>query len=220
MADLLTLAEYRAAAGIDATDTRDDAKFSVWLPMVSAAIRNFTERDFGAPIVTESRTYEYDGSGFLDIDDASEITAVSVTYPLSESPTFLDEWSWAAKPPRRDDAPVYYYLELYGGSVFGSPEMGFTRNLDVYAREYTGHVRTSRMTVTGTWGWPVVPADVKMAAVWTLQEWMARPSGDALTSEAIEGWSRSWGGRMNGGVALAIPARARDILIGYAKTDF
>jgi hypothetical protein len=221
MADILTLAEFRVAQGTDPTDTRNDAQWTQWLSFVSAAIRSLTERDFGAPIVTEQRTFEYDGSGYLDIDDASAITAVTLSYPYSAD-IILSADEWTAKPTRRDDAPVFWYIAMpgYVGATAGSPEMGFERNLDVYARERAGLVTPSLVKVDATWGWPVIPGDVKMAAIWTMQEWISRPSGEGLTSEAIEGWSRSWAGR--GGTsaaALAVPARALDILANYTKFD-
>lgn len=220
MADLITLAEYRTAAGIDPTDTRDDAQIAAWIPWASQAIRSFTERDFGAPTITEARTFEYDGSGYLDIDDAAAITTVELVYPASVPSVTLDAEDWQPKPERRDDAPVYTFILMpgYVGHTVGSPEMGFTRNLDLYARERGRWAISNKVRVTGTWGWPVVPGDVKLATMWTLQEWASRPTGEGVTAEAIEGWSRSWGGR--GGqatAALAIPARARDILANYAK---
>lgn len=220
MADLLTLDEYRLIAGVDPTDTRPDTQIEAWLPLVSAAVRSLTERDFGSAIVTESRTFEYDGSGYLDIDDASEIEKVTFNYPGGVT-IDLDPDSYTPKPTRRDDSPVYHYIEIppYAGWMGGSPEMGFKRNLDIYAREANNWRPTQRVTVLGTWGWPTVPPDVKMAAVWTLQEWYARPRGDGLTSESIEGWSRSWGGRSGEGISMAVPARARDILMNYAKVN-
>jgi hypothetical protein len=218
-ADLLTLAEYKTAAGIGVTDTRQDAKITQWIPWMSQAIRAFTERDFGAGSVTEERIYEYDGSGYLDIDDAATITAVSFTY-ISAPDIVLSVDEWAAKPERRDDAPVYQWILLpgYAGGMYGSPEMGFTRNLDVFYRENRNWPLPSKVKVNGTWGWPVIPGDIKMAAVWTMQEWISRPSGEGLTAEAIEGWSRTWGTKAGGSAAaLAIPERARDILANYAR---
>lgn len=219
MAALLTLNEYRTFAGIDPTDTRDDTRITAMLDMASSAVLSFTERDFASPVVTETRTFDYDGSGFLDIDDATAISAVRFVYPSAPS-IALDPESWTARPPKRDDSQVFYYIELpaYIGYTGGSPEMGFTYNLDVYARDRVGRSLTRTVEVDGTWGWAAVPEDVKLATIWTIQEWLSRPTGDALTSEAIEGWSRAWGSRSGGGAAaLAIPGRARDILVNYAK---
>lgn len=218
MADLITLAEYRTFVGTDPTDTRDDNKISARIPAVTQAIRSFTERDFGSGNVTETRTYEYDGSGYLDIDDASAISQVTIPYDTGD--VILDADEWIPKPERRDDAPVYNYLLLpaYVGAGLGSPEMGFTRNFDVYYRERRFRPLTAKIEVTATWGWPVIPEDVKVAAYWTLRDWMERDSGEGLASEAIEGYARSWA-RAGGEVTnvLAIPSRARDILVNYAK---
>lgn len=220
-ADLLTLEEFRTIQGTDVTDTQDDAKWTMMLGFVSAVIRSFTERDFGAPIVTEDRVFAYDGSGYLDIDDAAAITAVVFNYPYSADITITTD-QWSAQPQRRDDAQIYTYILLFGdlNIIPGSPEMGFERNLDVYARERGTYGLPRTATVSGTWGWAVIPDDVKMAAVWTMQEWVSRPSGDSLTAEAIEGWSRSWGTRTGvSATAMAIPARALDILSNYSKID-
>lgn len=216
MADLLTLPEYHALAGLDITDTRDDAKISALIPGASKAIIGYTERDFGSPTVTEARSFPYDYSGVLDIDDASAITEVRFLVP-NGTDMVLDSDQWYGAPARRDDSPVYYYIVLTALSG-GSPLMGFERNADVLAAEgrLSGIITTA--VVTATWGWPVVPDDVKMATFWTVQDWSSKSGGEELTSEAIEGYSRSWGGA--GGQASpsqAIPNRARDILANYQK---
>lgn len=220
-ADLVTLTEVKEILGISPTDTREDAKYTALIPMVSAVIRSWTERDFGSDVITEERLFPYDGSGYVDIDDASAITAVSMVVPNS---TDVVLETWTAMPPRRDDSPVFFYLIISPANYFlGSPEMGFTRNLDVYysERPYTYSI-PSTVKVTGTWGWPIVPPNVKLATVWTLQDWTSKADSEGLTAEAIEGFSRSWGSRTSGGAtaAMAIPNRARDILAAYAKEDF
>lgn len=217
---LISLDEFRLAIGADSTDHRKDELYEQAIAYVSRTIINYTERDFGAPTVTQERTYEYDGSGYLDIDDASAVTAVKLTVPGADDLVLAAD-EWRAMPNIRDDSPVFYYLLMPGVyGLAGSPEMGFTKNLDVYAAEGRWIALPPHAKVTGTWGWPVVPDDVKMAAIWTLQDWTSRPQGEGLTAEAIEGWSRSWAGRGNTGqvgAALALPNRARDILSFYQK---
>lgn len=219
MADILTLDEYKAASGIPDMDTRNDAKIAALLPMLTSAINSFTSRDFGAPTVTEERVYDYDSSGYIDIDDAAEITQVAFVIPNSSTDFVLPSDAWAAHPTRRDDTPVFYYILVGPAYGVGSPEMGFARNLDVYYRERGPMGATALVKVTGTWGWPSVPADVKLAAIWTLQDWISKPLGDNLTSESIEGYARSWGGRQGATIALAVPNRARDLLANYQKLD-
>jgi hypothetical protein len=221
MADLVTLTEVKEILGRDPLDTRDDAKFTALIPMVSAAIRAYTERDFGSAVVTEERIFPYDGSGYLDVDDAASISEIRLVVPNSTDVILSD---WTAMPARRDDAPVFNYVLIGPRNYFlGSPEMGFTRNLDVYyAERGYGYSAPSMVKVTGTWGWPIVPPDVKLAAVWTLQDWTSKAAAEGLTAEAIEGYSRSWGSRSTGGVSasVAIPQRVRDLLAAYAKEDF
>jgi hypothetical protein len=216
MSDLVTLDEVKSALGVDPTDTRKDDQYTLSIAWASDAIRGYTERDLGRAVVTEQREFEYDGSGYLDIDDAQTITAVSLaTYGFADYNFALDQW--VAMPSKRDDAPVYHYLILPGGYYPGSPEMGFERNLDRIAAEGRLPQRPQTVKVTGTWGWPNVPGDVKLAAIWTIQDWVSRPGGDQLTAEAIEGYSRSWGGRSGETIPLAIPNRARDLLVRYVK---
>jgi hypothetical protein len=95
--------------------------------------------------------------------------------------------------------------------------MGFLYNIDVMAAEGRYPSASTVARVTGTFGWPEVPGDVKLAAVWTIQDWISKPKGDNQTSEAISGYSRSWGRSGELPTALAIPNRARDILAQYQK---
>lgn len=217
MADLITLAELKTALGVDPTDSRKDALYTQRIPWASDAIRNFTGRDFGTALVTEDRTFAYDGSGFLDIDDATTITQVRFTVPNSTD-LILDDSMWYAAPPRRDDSPVFYYIVMTAPYGY-SPAMGFERNMDALALDGRLPQYTRTAVVSGTWGWPDVPGEVKLALVWTIQDWTSNPSGsENLSSEAIEGYSRSWGGKGSGGADLAIPNRARDLLANYSKT--
>jgi hypothetical protein len=125
---------------------------------------------------------------------------------------------WTAMP--QDDSEVFYYLIFHGGPGFvSSGEMGFTRNLDQYP--YLS-LQQPIVTVTATWGWAAIPDDVKLATAITTQEFMGAAGGssghpEGMTSEAIEGWARSWGGRTGAALALAVPNRARDLLVNYQR---
>lgn len=213
---LITRDEYREAVGTDPTDTRNDAQVERLIPWATLAIQRYAERDFGAPAVTETRSYAYDGSGYLDIDDASEVTSLELVVPGGTNLT-LDEWY--AAPARRADAPVFNYIVIPRGALGSNPYMGFERNLDRLYEEGRLPTTYSTVNVTGTFGWPDVPGDVKLAAIWTIQDWMSRPAGEGLTAEAIEGYSRAWGARSGTGPSpsLAIPNKARDILVNYMK---
>jgi hypothetical protein len=87
----------------------------------------------------------------------------------------------------------------------------------VYYEENRWRAFPSTVKVTGSWGWTTVPSDVKLATKWTIEDWISRPSGEGVTAEAIESYSRSFAGRTGEMLALAIPNRARDLLAHYAK---
>lgn len=211
MADLLSIAEYKALVGVDASNNTDDPQITALIPAASRTIESFTDRKFavasGAP--TE-RSFQYDGGGIVDIDDCTSVVSVTTdagvlgeVYPLT-----IDQWT--AQPG--DEAATYYYLMVHSGPFNSfSPEMGFERNLDKYEPEYARPVRVS---VTATWGWPAIPPDVKLAAAWTIQDALAKPGGDNISAEAIEGFSRSWAGAQ---MSLALPNRARDLLVNYQR---
>jgi hypothetical protein len=216
---LMTLDEFKARIGTPLTDTRKDVLYSLSLAAASAVILSYTDRDFGVAETTETREFEYDGSGYMDIDDAVDITAVAFTVPGGQDIT-LDPLQWSGQPHRSRRTPVYTQLILptFGQHYFGSsPAMGFTRNLDLLAREgrLPGSI-PSTVKVTGTFGWPEVPEDVKLAVVWTVQDWLAAPKAANLTAESIEGFSRAWG-RIGGQESRAIPSRALDILAQYER---
>lgn len=216
MADLLTLAEYKALQGIQAGDTRNDAQIQAILPAVSRLIRTYTGRQFEANSgIATSRSFQYDESGMLDIDDCTAVTSLTVDLGLSGQTYELRSDEYTVMP--QDDSDVYYYVLIHGGPYFGgSPEMGFTRNLDQYPSLMLR--KSPLISVTALWGWSEVPGDVKLAATLTTREFL-RSSGNKsenLSAEAIEGFSRSWA-NANGVASLAVPNRARDLLAPYQR---
>lgn len=223
---LVDLPTLKAILDIDPTDTRKDAQYNLLIPAASKTIKTYTGRDFASPLITEERQYVYnaDDGGFLDIDDTAQIISVAYANPYGDDVPVAAE-QWIALPPRRDDSPVFTYLAVQGlsdGYRPPSPEMGFTRNLDVlWAEGRIGYGATYMPTfkVTAQWGWPDVPEDVVLAAAWTIQEWVTRPNAEAMTAESIEGYSRSWGRQGVASTGQGIPDRARDILAGYIKVD-
>ncbi len=214
MADLLTLNEYKELLGVDPTNNRDDSRVTAMLPVASKAVRMFTDRKFelaSGPATT--RVYEYDGSGFLEIDEAATIESLSTDagYPAATYPLTTDEWT--AQPHREEatDDP-YYYILVHGARLPASPEMGFERNLDTLGIS----LKSPTISVTALWGWPQIPEDVKYAAALTVQNTINKPDSDNLQSEAIAGFSRTWAIAAQSQM-LVLPNRARDILISYQR---
>lgn len=220
MADLITLQEYRDATGYQSVDATFDTQITAAIRYASAAVRNFTERDLGVANVTEARTFDYDGSGYCDIDDCTTITAVTlvVTGAVDQ---LLDPIMYRAMPALRDDSPVFYYLYMPGVTYYGaSPLMGFTRNIDVLWGEGRWATQPPMVMVNATWGWPIVPDDVKQAVIWAVEDWKGTTASSAgpLTAHSIESFSETFGSRTGQtAVAGALPQRSLDLLAHYAK---
>src|SRR4051812_15866207 len=115
MADLLTLSELRTARGDAPSDTSNDGRYTWMIPVASQLIRSYSGRDFGAAQITETRSFTYDGSGFLDIDDATSVQQVAIPDVTGiGNDLVLNANQWVAMPPRRDDSPVFWYIIVPG----------------------------------------------------------------------------------------------------------
>lgn len=199
-ADLISLDTLKDAIGIAYSDSGRDLRLEQAIKNASAAIRTYTDRDFGTTLTTEVRTFLYDGSGTLEIDDcaAGSITAVTVSGSSLSSSQYL------AQPDRR--SPVNYWI-IFGGPLYGiSPAMGFTYGLDTY--DYT---RPVTVTVNATWGWPVVPDDVQQAAIYTAAAMAESPK--PYMAQQFENYSV----QMPLPLADAIPERAKSLLDPYQR---
>lgn len=215
--DLITLDDYKALGGVQPADTRNDSQIVAILAGASRLVRNFTGRNFSvATGDITPRSFQYDESGMLDIDDCVSVAALSTNAGIIGQTYDLTVDEWTAMP--QDDSDVFYYLIIHGGPYYGgSPEMGFERNLDQYPLTR----KRPLITVEADWGWPAIPEDVKIATTLIVSEFVGSAGGagrsEGLTAEAIEGWSRSWGGRTGEGIAQSLPNRARDILANYQR---
>lgn len=172
---LVTLSDYKTAIG--ETDASRDAYHQLALDAASDAILAYSDRDFGSPLVTETRAYKYGGAGVLEIDDAQAINTVTFAGAAA-----LVAGSWIAKKEGPTATAPFSYLLLpvidWGRSAAQSlGEMGFTRNLDRFLAS-PGGFRELDVSVNAQFGWPTVPKDVQRAVIWTAQDFeAAHPSG-------------------------------------------
>lgn len=209
MADLITADELKPFLKIALDDTSQDDHLAFIIEATSAAIRTFTGRNFAGSDNTTTITYKYDLSGWIEIDDASEVTQVTL-----EGTVLLPDYDYVLGPDRGyltpDSAAIYEWIELTPG--FGqSPEMGFTRNADTLWK-FGRRKRYYNLAVTGTFGWPTVPPDVKQAAIWTAVEFYTSPS--PRTTETIAGYSVS---QDSNALTNAIPRRAQELLLPFKR---
>lgn len=209
--NLITLAELKAAMNIAAGDADEvrDAKLVSAIEGASAAVRKFADRAFGTEEKEGTRTYEYDSSGFLDIDDCMLVHSVAFIFGGFETP--INEFYWRAEP---QEGPPYSYLTIPHWAGIYSPQMGFKINLDVISKDrgWPGLIPTVK--VTANWGWPEVPADVRRAVIWTAAVMSEKP--EEFVSESIAGYSYTTSNRTSG-APQAIPPQAQDILASYVR---
>lgn len=204
---LITKEEYKAIKGIN--HTRFDSRLDAVIPGLSQAVLNYTERDFGVVPTLATKEYLYDGSGILEINDATTVTSVAWVNGSTVDPKGYVVYSqngvltWIEMPPQR---PLI------------SPEMGFTYNLDrLYDRMPPEH----RVAVTGTFGWrdegggARVPSDVRLALVWAVEDFMEHQPD--VTGEAIASYSVQYAQLVQAG---ALSDRARDMLDAYKRVGF
>jgi hypothetical protein len=219
---LVSLADYKRA--IKETSAANDTFHQDALDAAESAVLVYTDRDFGSAVTTASKTYWYDGSGILNIDDADTVNTVTFVGAAA-----LPGTAWIAKTDGPPSITVYTYLELpqinwYDGSIEDSlGVMGFTSNLDQYLFRNRA-TRELQVTVNAAFGWATVPPDVKRAVIWTASsfEEVSGSSGGAgdLSAKSVAEVSESWFAESPGTqseATEAIPARARALLNPYAR---
>src|SRR3954452_4261127 len=75
-------------------------KFSASIRAASAAVRAYTDRDFtlNTSRTAKARTFEYDDSGYIDINDCQSVTSVRITFPYGGMPQTLTTDQWQIMP--------------------------------------------------------------------------------------------------------------------------
>lgn len=209
-AQLVTLEEVKVALGIPLTELDQDAKLTGAIAAAIAAVKIYTARTFDlADPGTDERTFTYDESGLIVVDDYQHGSITAVALAGVTLPT--DTWS---EEPLASEYPVAWWLEVSRRGRWSSPEMGFTRNEDVLAHEgrYLSAQETT-VAVTARWGWLSIPADVKRAALLTAVALYENPR--AYISESIAGYSRTSANPL----VDAIPPRAAALLEFHRKVS-
>lgn len=198
---LASVNEYKAFVGQDFADTSQDAMIRLWLAAASTAIQVYTRREFISALGTGTRNFEVRSTGYVsfrryDLQSAS-LVAIDTEGTDGVTATTIDPSQYMLLPVDAPDG-VYTSLRFYTFSV--GPIL----------RQVYGVSR--QVSVTGTWGYPAVPADVKRAALLCARDWKLGYS---------DSYSETLAPRMNDeittGRADNIPAPARLLLDPYRK---
>lgn len=184
---LMSLAEYKTLRKITSTDAARDAQITLSLEIADDVISQYTKRDFVNEPTTTTRRYLYEGSGVLDIDDCTNITAVV----LLNRGLAIDQDVHAGP----DHGPVSYWLDFAWHGLlpaYSDGVMGFTSNRDKMGEYGFGARRMIFVEVTATFGWPrsEIPASLKQAEAWLVDDFaVSKPDAAGgegrVSSEAI-----------------------------------
>jgi hypothetical protein len=193
---IVSLSDYKAAIG--ETDAGQDGFHQLALDTANQIVLNWTDRDFDTPNTSpiSDKTYSYDGSTVLNIDDCTTVSAV--TFQGSSTPINSNAWRARSEGPVAASS-VYDWLQLpvidWDRDLTSMGAMGFTYNLDQFILQgglapVPGFPGTIDVTVTAVWGWPQPPPkDVQRATIITAQnvEALSPSSGQpgSLASKSV-----------------------------------
>lgn len=167
--DLTTIDAVKTAMQISGGDTSFDDILPGYITQASVAIMEYCKREF-APVVTTTRRFKVDNYRCeLSPYDLQSASAV-VLHPETSSPYSLVSGQYMLKPinPVRG---VYTSIQFSGFLVIISQTlMQFDFAL---------------VDITGTWGFPSIPEDVKRATTITVASWLTRSAPGASGQYAI-----------------------------------
>jgi uncharacterized phiE125 gp8 family phage protein len=152
----------------DSSQTDMDAALSTFITQASKAIHHHTGREF-APLSTASQTrlFEYYGGGtlFFTPYDAQSVTEVLIDTESGVGTELVEDSDYFLKP-RNAQQGVYTHMELRGCE----PSAKGSSDASKPWRE---------ISVTGTWGFASVPADIAAAANMLVAFWYRNHSAVA-----------------------------------------
>lgn len=158
---LCTLEAVKLQAVIESPAS--DERITELIAMATAVICEHAGREFEKPAAPQARVFHYDGSGRLRFSpyDVQTVTLVELDTDTA-SPSTLPAGDWRVGP-KPAIYGVYEWLELNA--------------------QLSGRWRTREVRVTGTWGFPSVPAAVEHACVVTVRSWLTREAGFAFADD-------------------------------------
>lgn len=134
--DYCSLAELKAFLRI--TDVVDDAELGVAITAASRAIDQACNRQFGQTAAPEERSFPYDGTGIVEVEDIATTTGL-----------------------------VFDTLTTADMLFYPANALLLNRPIEAIGfREGFSHTPTDGFaSITATWGWPAVPDGIKQATL-------------------------------------------------------
>lgn len=196
--DLCTLADVRAAEEAPSPDTSRDGLISSLITAASAAIIDEVDREFAPATNGLTRRFPVDSWTLSLAPYDLRAATLVVLSPESSSPTTLSPTTdYELRPP---SAPSGIYT-----SIRFSGYLGNLLTSDTAFR--MGH---SIVDITGNWGFPAIPENVRRACVLTVLAWIRRDIS-AL------GLSNEFDTQVQQPTAFGIPYEARRLLTPFKR---
>jgi hypothetical protein len=187
----------------------DTALLTLAINGVSAAIARYTAREFVDPSGNNtdvSRTFDYDGGGYLDFapyDLRSPVTSITLGGAALTVSTGVGDGDYQLKPRAGTVDGTYTYLDMRGFYKLGARYTIFSPML--VHRD---------VVIVGKWGMTAVPADVEVACLIAVADMYRNPeqvssrgSGDFTMSELA----------VNPGSEESLPPGARRLLDPFVR---
>lgn len=167
------LATFKARANI--TGTQHDTVLTQVIAEASRQIERMTGRNFNQTPAGTARTYTAQGGSVLFVDDLVSVSAIATD---DGSRTYPATWAATDYDLLPDEAPL-----------FGRP---YTR-IDVAPTGRYGFPTVARgVRVTGVWGWPAVPDDIRGATfLLALRLWKRQDAPFGVTGSVELGQLRA-----------------------------
>jgi hypothetical protein len=232
---LVTLADVRGFVFRDPLDNRQDRELVERINEYSRAVMRYTGREWLPQTTAATRSFSYDGGGFLSFApfEARTVTSVSlftdqpsVGQVTLTAPGGSVEGQWRLFPPNKSEEGTYFGIDLpmLGRTprfVDGDPWWGTGWSFpSVYFRGRTN------ATVTGDWGVATslagVPSDVQLAVKIAIKDAYTNPAG--FSSGDISGGGSFTEEPIDSGAGSSVqfanlPYEARALLEPYRRTQ-
>lgn len=196
--DLCTVQDVRSHLQKPTGDVAQDAIISALITAASKAILNYTEREFAPAVTATTRTFE------TEINGTSTFLSLA-PYDLQPNPTPVVQIDTdvSAKTLATDEYRFFPVTQADG--VYTSIRL---QPLTLPTINRVGWVNR-QVQITGTWGFPEIPADVNQAAVITVGLWLRREvSAFTTTYNLDEGHTER---------PEALPSAVRAMLSNYMR---
>lgn len=151
------------ATGQPATD--DVALLTLAINGASEAIRRYTGRQF-FPETDATKTFEYDGSGYLNLApyDLRNATSVTLGGQTLTATTGAGDGDYVTMPRNQTAEGTYLYLILRGYFRLGPSHF-----------LYSPVLKTRDVVIVGDWGMTAVPNDIYMACLIAVDDLYRNP---------------------------------------------